>query len=197
VMWFSGLRGAVSFALAMSLDDPRYERQVMHRSEACLIITTTLAIIFVTNACFAPMTSPLISSLSLTAPRQQLCTLSNTSSLALRGSSLRATHLPLLLDETDGANAPAADAIGANAGTFCANSPIRSRLAASQGVEIDGDGSRRDRDATSACSVLTSIQERSALHKAWRQIDQAYMKPLFGGRPFRDDGEDTNFDDED
>lgn len=72
VMWFAGMRGAVSFALAMTLDDTRQEEnhaisdyQIMPK-----IVTTTLAVILFTNLIMAPLTGPLIRSLRLSAAKR-------------------------------------------------------------------------------------------------------------------------------
>eukprot|EP00474_Spongospora_subterranea_P003990 CRZ04448.1 hypothetical protein [Spongospora subterranea] len=55
VMWFAGLRGAVSFALALSVDTP-------NRS---IVITTTLTIVFFTTVVCGGLTEPLLSKLKL------------------------------------------------------------------------------------------------------------------------------------
>lgn len=74
VMWWSGLRGGVSFALAMTLDDTRQERQqAAGRSGDQImpkIVTTTLAVILFTNLIMAPLTGPLIRSLRLSAGKR-------------------------------------------------------------------------------------------------------------------------------
>ena len=74
VMWFAGMRGAVSFALAMTLDDTRQERQqAAGRSGDQImpkIVTTTLAVILFTNLIMAPLTGPLIRSLRLSAGKR-------------------------------------------------------------------------------------------------------------------------------
>ena len=65
VMWFSGLRGSISFALAMTLDSVM-EKQI-DSSVGKPIVTTTLAIILMTNMAMAPLTGPLIRWLRLGA----------------------------------------------------------------------------------------------------------------------------------
>ena len=67
VIWWSGLRGAVSFALAMSLDDSRESHQVVSRSLAGYFNSTTLAVILATNLLLAPFTGPIIRRLRLAA----------------------------------------------------------------------------------------------------------------------------------
>ena len=67
VIWWSGLRGAVSFALAMSLDDSRESHQGVSRSLAGYFNSTTLAVILATNLLLAPFTGPIIRRLRLAA----------------------------------------------------------------------------------------------------------------------------------
>jgi len=56
VMWLSGLRGAVAFALA--IDSPASTRDVF--------VTTTLVIVFITTFCFGGLTYPVLTWLKLT-----------------------------------------------------------------------------------------------------------------------------------
>ena len=65
VMWWSGLRGAVSFALAMTLDDSRESHKVFSIETAARIITATLGVIVFSNVVMAPLTRPLIGCLGL------------------------------------------------------------------------------------------------------------------------------------
>jgi len=73
VMWLSGLRGAVSFALAMTLDDDR--TGVVPIDVATQIVSTALVVIVATNLFLAPLMGPLIRHLRLnssTAPTTAL-----------------------------------------------------------------------------------------------------------------------------
>jgi len=80
VMWWAGMRGGVSFAMAMSLVDVRREDHpwekaagsedqeamaLMSHQHANRICTATLVTIVFTNFVFAPVTAPLISRLKL------------------------------------------------------------------------------------------------------------------------------------
>ncbi|EOD30611.1 hypothetical protein EMIHUDRAFT_468332 [Emiliania huxleyi CCMP1516] len=142
VMWWSGLRGAVSFALAMTLDDPRPERQVMPPAHAKAIVTTTLAVIVFTNLCIAPLTAPLLRRVKLERRFP-----------SGGGDPLGASLLPQ----------------------------------AGDGGEPGAAGGSRPRAATASCDgrdVHTPPLGRH-IHRAWRALDQHYMKPIFGGRPDR------------
>ena len=64
-MWFAGMRGAVSFALAITLP-----AATGHDAEAAWtvpIVTTTLGLILFLNLCWAPFTGSLSPSPSLTS----------------------------------------------------------------------------------------------------------------------------------
>ena len=69
VMWSSGLRGAVSFALAMTLVDQRQDTQVVPINIGNVIVSTTLAVVCFTNLLMAPVTGPLIACLRLATPK--------------------------------------------------------------------------------------------------------------------------------
>ena len=65
VMWWSGLKGAVSFALAMTLNDSRTSHKVVPTAVAEHLVTTTLTCVLVTNLVVAPLTAPLLRRLRL------------------------------------------------------------------------------------------------------------------------------------
>ena len=71
-----GMRGAVSFALAMTLEDTRTIHTMISLHKAPRIVTATLAAILFTNFAMAPFTKPLIGALRLGAnspPRRRGC----------------------------------------------------------------------------------------------------------------------------
>mmetsp|Transcript_24162 Transcript_24162/g.56116 ORF Transcript_24162/g.56116 Transcript_24162/m.56116 type:complete len:172 (-) Transcript_24162:108-623(-) len=59
------MRGGVSFALAMTLDDTRKVNDLISEITATRIVTTTLLTIVFTNFVMAPLTGPLIRALKL------------------------------------------------------------------------------------------------------------------------------------
>ena len=67
VMWWSGLRGGVSFALAMTLDDSRSGGlgELLRKSIKTRLVTCTLACIVFTNVVMAPLTGPIIAYLGV------------------------------------------------------------------------------------------------------------------------------------
>ena len=65
VMWWSGLRGPISFALAVTLVGSDADDEVMPAQRAQIMITTTLSIVIGTNLLLAPATAPLIRALKL------------------------------------------------------------------------------------------------------------------------------------
>ena len=77
VMWFAGMRGAVSFALAITLPSAAARATDGGGGASLLasdqsvwtvpIVTTTLGVVLVTNLLMAPLTGPLIRSLDLMA----------------------------------------------------------------------------------------------------------------------------------
>lgn len=143
VMWWSGLRGAVSFALAATLDDSRPEMQVMPPAHAKAIATTTLAIVIGTNLLLAPLTAPLIRALKLQDDQQPTGI-----------GTLARSLLPLRTGQSgEGARAESSD-------------PFPAPLAG---------------DHEGAYSPIVR-PPGNPVHRAWRLVDQLYLKPLFGGR---------------
>ena len=69
-MWYAGMRGAVSFALAITLDD---SGSMTAEEESWIkpMVTTTLAVVLITNLAMAPLTKPLLRSLKLAADQQR------------------------------------------------------------------------------------------------------------------------------
>ncbi|KAL1520264.1 hypothetical protein AB1Y20_023733 [Prymnesium parvum] len=159
VMWWSGLRGAVSFALAMTLDESRETQMVLRAGTAAPLVTTTLVAIVGSNLLLAPLTAPLIRWLRLDAPP--------------------AEHSvdPLLL-------AAAQSAVRGRRGGGGAHVIASASLEAISEVPADGRGEAeeavewvRHGDHTPAFKHYTS-----PVHRLWHHVDERYMKPIFGGR---------------
>jgi len=194
VMWWSGLRGAISFALAITLDDTRVDHQVMPAAHAKAIVTTTLAIIIGTNLLMAPATAPLIRAMRLKSAA--VSTSLSSLSLPLIEPS---TGLGLARSDTSSNNlAASSNPQTVLAGTILAEGTQSSQTDAPQDVT----GRRLARSFPGAatnntsragmCATERSISKRKTrremnpVHRAWRILDQHYMKPLFGGRQERD-----------
>ena len=108
VMWFSGLRGSISFALAMTLDSVM-EKQI-DSSVGKPIVTTTLAIILMTNMAMAPLTGPLIRWLRLGAADGARGDTA-FSRVTMSGAGLASSLLPPLRTSDDSSAIPAAAAV--------------------------------------------------------------------------------------
>lgn len=83
VMWFSGLRGAIAFALALNLDNSVFSEDARR-----LLVTTTLVIVLFTVLILGGSTLPLVKLLKAT--RQESLTLSKTEA---GGSALDVEHM--------------------------------------------------------------------------------------------------------
>ena len=154
VMWWSGLRGAVSFALAMTLDDSRESRQVINIQTAVPLVTTTLVAVVASNALLAPFTAPLIRCLRIAENQDKL--VDDAPVLELTGP-----------DPAQMGGAACAQMAVETGGTDTANS-------SAAGTECGGgNGSTGD--------PLAGAE--SYAHQLLHQLDERYMKPIFGGRP--------------
>lgn len=121
VIWFSGLRGAIAFALALNVktSDP---------SHAAIIKSSTLLIVLFTTVFLGMATGPLLACLRLTGDGKEFA-----SSHAINGENGWGSADP-------------------------ERQPLLSELSATP------PGSR-------------------SIHTSWVQIDEQYLKPMFGGRP--------------
>jgi len=207
VMWFAGMRGAVSFALAITLP-----AATGHDAEAAWtvpIVTTTLGLILFLNLCWAPFTGPLIRLLDLQADDARRA--SFRAELPSTASSLSSLPIPSPQPPPPIAAAPSAAAAARHAAQADAPGSLRSEpllaapladvevgsSAASGGIGPpggEGGGSPAltqplQLGRSSTAKVQREARAPSAVHRAWRRLDQDVMKPLFGGRPDRGGGE--------
>ena len=129
VMWFAGMRGAVSFALAITLPASAATAAASSGKDvgawSIPMVTTTLGIVLITNLLMAPLTGPLIRSLDLVADDERCA--SRTASGVLDSGSIQNVSLNNLL-----------------------------------------------RDA--------APRQQPPLARAWRLVDDHYLKPYLGGR---------------
>ena len=124
VMWFSGLRGSISFALAMTLDSVM-EKQI-DSSVGKPIVTTTLAIILMTNMAMAPLTGPLIRWLRLGAADGARGDTA-FSRFTMSGAGLASSLLPPLRTSDDSSAIPPAAAAVAVRRTVAGPSAVGTR----------------------------------------------------------------------
>eukprot|EP00962_Isochrysis_galbana_P034958 scaffold11917_cov128-Isochrysis_galbana.AAC.6 len=152
----------------------------MPAAHAKAIVTTTLAIILGTNLLMAPITAPLIAAMRL-----------KSTSI---GPSMSALVLPLIAqgseprDEDAVSSAPAPSSGGVRpllSRTFPGAAPLSAQTVTPE----------RSGGPAGAASMPKAKPEMNPVHRAWRILDQHYMKPLFGGRLDRDNrGEDEMLD---
>ncbi|GJP41967.1 hypothetical protein CLOM_g1576 [Closterium sp. NIES-68] len=175
MMWLSGLRGAIAFALALNMPQ---------RNPA--IVSTTLFVVVLTTIVMGGSTCPLLHALHLSAPSHT----PTHAHAALAGLSHASTpsHSPPpahshphshphshLRTHSEAATAEAEEESG--------NQSIRSMP--SLDVPLIGGRSLNDLLYMQRSHSL-SIAPPSGLHKWFKWLDQHYLKPLFGGRAFRD-----------
>ena len=172
VMWFSGMRGPLSFALAVTLpgaQDAQHHQAGHAISEDARwtvpINTTTLAITLITNLLMAPLTGPLIALLNLRAedahpPRHG------------QAEAAEALTQPVAAaDDGPGEGAPSAAGVGENS--------LTARLMESSGQSCAADGPS---ETAGTRAPRVAAKRQSACLKAWKLIDREYLKPIFGGR---------------
>ena len=224
VMWWSGLRGAVSFALAMTLDDSRESHKVFGMEPAARIITATLGAIVFSNVVMAPLTRPLIGCLGLgmqkgTAPSPcSATTVATTDTQGDDDDDVSGARLALSLQQPPNSSAtrvsvspsrfreqqwastagPGADA---SVGSAAATTVESTSAAEGEALVADSIGHGGDEDAPKDGDVLTVsgiIADISTLHRGWRMVDETYLKPIFGGHRrdlVADDDDDDDDDD--
>jgi sodium/hydrogen exchanger 8 len=125
VIWFSGLRGAIAFALALNVktNDPNH---------AAIIKSSTLLIVLFTTVFLGMATGPLLACLRLTGD--------NDANIA----SEKGTH------------------------------PINGE---------NGWGSTDTEQQPLLSDLVATPPGSRSIHTSWIQIDEQYLKPVFGGRP--------------
>ena len=216
VMWFSGMRGPLSFALAVTLPGAQAAQHMMPGAitdDARWTVplnTTTLAITLITNLLMAPLTGPLIKMLDLQA---------DDGRRTARGSELSAANTPRhTLDAAESGDMPqpvaasedaAAGATATTAGASASGSADGAQPAASSSssslktplIATDHAGGSGAGSSTAPVEARHGVgfaapvehMRPSACLRAWKLLDREYMKPLFGGRRH---GEDDEEDDE-
>jgi len=169
VILFAGMRGSVSFALAIILPAASlHTGSTVADREAewtVPIVSTTLFLIGITNLLLAPLTGPLIRSFRLQAVGAEL-------------EEMRGSAETTMLGTDGGAMGQSVrEALLAEARPTCAESP---------GGMHDGALTPEQRQTLGFGRPVPKPVELSALHRAWRLVDQTYLKPIFGGRSERD-----------
>ena len=172
VMWFSGMRGAVSFALAITLPGGGGGHGAMPDSAWTVpIVTTTLGVILFTNLVMAPLTGPIIRALDLQADERRASTSANMPPPHSEST------LPTLHDSR-------------HSGTSTSTGPSR-LLSASLLPDPGGDDagvpcSWTPRDSQLQQNNLPGQQgaskPRVSVHRFWKTVDDLYLKPVLGGR---------------
>ena len=158
VMWFAGMRGAVSFALAITLPASTATASPAGSSAVIAdwtipVVTTTLGVVLITNLLMAPLTGPLIRSLNLVADDVRRASRSSTHNGV--GPPIDSGPLGQLresLRDSGSVNAPC----GAEA--------------------ANGEG---------CASHVAAPPSAPPIARAWRLIDDHYLKPYLGGRVHR------------
>ena len=169
VILFAGMRGSVSFALAIILPAASlHTGSTVADREAewtVPIVSTTLYLIGITNLFLAPLTGPLIRSFRLQAVGAELEEMRGSAETTMLG--------------TDGGTMGQSvrEALLAEARPTCAESP---------GEMHEGALPPEQRQTLGFGRPVPKPVELSALHRAWRLVDQTYLKPIFGGRSERD-----------
>lgn len=204
IMWFSGMRGALSFAMAIALDDDRYPHPVPPAIYHTLLYAT-LSTIVATTLLMAPATRPLIQLLDLRAADGAgggtllglLCSPNDGASV---DSNLSSLSLSLL------GNAPAdtpSTSSTLRARMITPSPPPRrvlrhpSALPPSSAVELasapepssptvlSSDENDAEQRALPSHDVGTSPGMSPGLHSLYRyfrQLELLHLKPIFGGR---------------
>ena len=199
VMWWSGLKGAVSFALAMTLNDSRASHMVLPTKKAKHLVTTTLVCVLFTNLIVAPLTGPLLRRLRLhtgqTATYQGQGTLGAMPtgstpplSAALNGDGGGDTMPLPLLNDSDQTGGGAVVDCGVRWSRLHA---LRPTAHASRPIHVPHSSClcMRVHHAPHICPLrVPHVQVGDAdgtqwgVHAVWRRLDEIYIKPVFGGR---------------
>ncbi|KAL1514918.1 hypothetical protein AB1Y20_003998 [Prymnesium parvum] len=184
VMWFSGMRGAVSFALAMTLEDTRDVRDMISLTKASRIVTATLAAIFFTNFVMAPFTGPLIGMMKLgrssrSSSGSTRCTSRRKSDVALSSDEC----LPPLLMQPTGA-VPSSSGNSAELDSTQHGAAVMLNTVSAECSSLPSTCAPQP--VVQQVSVLLDSETslpifKSNIHRNWRVFDDRYLKPIFGG----------------
>jgi len=175
VMWFAGLRGPLSFALAVTLDDQRLplplDAGLVHR-----VMWATLVTIAASTWLMAPATAPLIGSLPSLAPASR-------SANGLQDALLPQPSPPSLLVEPDDAppfrspQRPLKSTFGETSLEAGSGGATASRIAVGASAEPYDDAPRPH----SPARYNEALEPPVLLHRLFRRLDAAFLKPIFGG----------------
>jgi len=171
VMWFSGNRGALSFALAVTLNDPHspVSRFLFHQ-----IVAATLMTIAVTTLLMAPCTPHLINSLHLGVPDKGLV----QALLDVESPGVHRRSPPSAAGAPSGTSffaVPPFELLLPGPPTPIAETPKANKASMES---LDSDDEPKPIEEDSPTKVGSSTHVRRVL----RRLEQAYLKPIFGGR---------------
>ncbi|CAI5461042.1 unnamed protein product [Closterium sp. Yama58-4] len=156
IMWLSGLRGAIAFALALNM--PQRNPAIISTTVPPVGLRGAIAFALALNM---PQRNPAIISTTLFVVVLTTVVMGGSTCPLLRALGLSAAHPPTLKH-----------ARGSLAGS-------------SHDVPLIGGRSLNDLLYMQRSHSL-SLGPPSGLHKWFKWLDQHYLKPLFGGRAFRD-----------
>ena len=157
VMWFSGMRGALSFALAVTLDDERFPHPVQNKLYHKLVAATLLTIA-TTTLLMAPATRPLIRAVRLGPPD-----VSGDATAALLTHAISTTSLARYESSPTPLN-------------------VGALLASSSATLLQPAGRRAVDDER--FSEPSGGPPSSPIYRLFRKLEASYLKPVVGGRGF-------------
>ena len=168
VMWFSGMRGALSFALVVTLSS---HPQSLHHETYQKMVAATLMTICVTTLLMAPATRPLIRSLRL-GPAGDKGPLS--AALLQQQPVVISTRAALASTPS-----PPQPAMGRYARGRLRSSPLAPR----DEEHSHSEGDTEDSEPAAAPPVMHGFDAvRPSLYQRFRRFEAAWIKPTFGGR---------------
>jgi sodium/hydrogen exchanger 8 len=171
VMWFSGMRGALSFALAISLDDPLSPHPLPSHTYRTLVATTLLTI-SITTLLMAPLTRPLIRAMRIGGTSSAsnsldgddpLLPANNLDETLLQGTVQLAVMQPV-------ASSTLSPAIPAPSPPLV---PREGKRRAGQSIEVP-----LQRNTPGSPTEANS----SRLYLRFREFERIHLEPMFGGR---------------
>lgn len=164
VVWFAGLRGAIAFALAITLDEARW-------TYAPTIVTSTLVVILFSNLVVGPLTKPLL----VWCARDAQAPASRRRARPRHACARAATGA----DGSDALRLHAAPAprvsLGLATGEATGGQLHAPLLPAMSALNLAAATARNLRTSN-------ALKPKSAFHQAWRIIDDHYIKPRIGGK---------------